>query len=556
MKKLLQIHDLKQKLFWCFAMVLVLLNTEMVFAQTPYNMSSGNKTWDFTGSWTVSGNTYTGTDAGNWSSVAIIGTGNSVTTGIRTTKSSAAIASGASGGFQKPSGTIQLLSTGSSATPEAVAIDLLLNFTGRVAGTLSFDWAAIDNGSGTRPTSLRVFWSIDGTSYTELTAAQSLDRESATSPSSGSITNIALPSAFNGSATARLRFYNYAGSNAIGANNRDKMQIDNVSVTSTAAATISSTGTPISISSTYGSASSQTSFDVSGLGLSAGISINPPVGFDVSTTSDFTSTVGSNGSPITVGSSGTVAATTIYVRLSNGLSAGNYNGTIVLSSSGAASVNVALNGTNTVNKKVLTISNVSANNKTFDNTTTATLSGTPLLVGVVLGDELNVTLGGTPVANFNNALVGTGKPVTVTGYSISGSKSGNYSLTQPTGLVADIISSGLSDQTITFGSLANVTYGDASFNLTASSDSGLDLTYVSSNTNVATILGNVVTIVGAGTTTITASQSGNASYNPAVSVDQNLLVIKKSLKSKSNAPRIIANCIVIKCVVILCQQVS
>ena len=42
------------------------------------------------------------------------------------------------------------------------------------------------------------------------------------------------------------------------------------------------------------------------------------------------------------------------------------------------------------------------------------------------------------VANFNNASVGNGKPVTVSGLSLGGSASGNYMLTQPTGLSANI----------------------------------------------------------------------------------------------------------------------
>ena len=237
MKTQLQFNKLLRSFFWCFAFLMLL--PSLSFGQTAYNMSTGNKTWDLIGTWVVSGSTYTGTDAGNWASVAIIGSGTSVTSGLRTTKSSATIVTSTAGGFQKPSGNIQFLSSGSTATPEAVAVDLLLDFTGRVAGTLSFDWAAIDN-TGTRPTSLRVFWSIDGTTFTEISAAQLLDKESATSPFTGSITNIALPTAFNGSATARLRFYNHAGTTTVGTGTRDKMQIDNIAVTSTSAPTLSS----------------------------------------------------------------------------------------------------------------------------------------------------------------------------------------------------------------------------------------------------------------------------------------------------------------------------
>ena len=55
--------------------------------------------------------------------------------------------------------------------------------------------------------------------------------------------------------------------------------------------------------------------------------------------------------------------------------------------------------------------------------------------------------------------------------------------------------------------------GDAPFNLTApSSNSNGAFTYTSSNTNVATINGSTITIVGIGSTTITASQAADAPY--------------------------------------------
>lgn len=82
------------------------------------------------------------------------------------------------------------------------------------------------------------------------------------------------------------------------------------------------------------------------------------------------------------------------------------------------------------------------------------------------------------------------------------------------------------EQTITFNSLPSKTMGDAPFALTATSSVSLPVTYTSSNTSVATISGSAVTIVGAGTTTITASQSGDASYNAATSVPQTLTVNK------------------------------
>ncbi|TDN96663.1 cadherin-like domain-containing protein [Sunxiuqinia elliptica] len=84
------------------------------------------------------------------------------------------------------------------------------------------------------------------------------------------------------------------------------------------------------------------------------------------------------------------------------------------------------------------------------------------------------------------------------------------------------------DQNITFSQFASRTYGDADFNLIAKASSGLPVSYSSSNTSVATIAGNTVTILGAGSTSITASQSGNSTYNSATNVVRTLSVNKAS----------------------------
>jgi hypothetical protein len=81
-------------------------------------------------------------------------------------------------------------------------------------------------------------------------------------------------------------------------------------------------------------------------------------------------------------------------------------------------------------------------------------------------------------------------------------------------------------QTITFGALAAATYGDAPFGLAGTTSSGLTLSYSSSDPLVATISGSTVTIVGAGSTSITASQAGDGSYAPATDITQTLVVNK------------------------------
>src|SRR5207244_1838550 len=84
----------------------------------------------------------------------------------------------------------------------------------------------------------------------------------------------------------------------------------------------------------------------------------------------------------------------------------------------------------------LTVTGLTANNKPYDGNATAALSGTAVLSGAIGGDV--VSLAGTATATFNNKSVGTSKPVTVTGLTLTGADAGNYTLTQPTGLTANI----------------------------------------------------------------------------------------------------------------------
>ncbi|TAF09683.1 MAG: hypothetical protein EAZ75_07095, partial [Flavobacteriia bacterium] len=123
------------------------------------------------------------------------------------------------------------------------------------------------------------------------------------------------------------------------------------------------------------------------------------------------------------------------------------------------------------------------------NTTTGVIAGTPSAAGT-----FNVSLSATNLSGTDTKVV--------------------------------VISIAKADQVITFNELSAKTYGDLSFSLNGTATSGLALTYSSSNTDVATIVGNTVTIVGAGSTTITATQSGNDNYNSAIEIARELIINK------------------------------
>jgi hypothetical protein len=81
------------------------------------------------------------------------------------------------------------------------------------------------------------------------------------------------------------------------------------------------------------------------------------------------------------------------------------------------------------------------------------------------------------------------------------------------GIEMNILGISRQTQTINFSPLPSKTLGDADFSAGATASSGLTVSYTSSNSDVATIVNGNIHIVGVGTSTITASQAGDANYN-------------------------------------------
>jgi hypothetical protein len=166
-----------------------------------------------------------------------------------------------------------------------------------------------------------------------------------------------------------------------------------------------------------------------------------------------------------------------------------------------------------VNPITLTVANAAVNDKFYDGGVGATITGS--LVGVINSDA--VTFVG--VGNFSDPNAANGISVTASSLLI-GAQSGNYLISQPTGLTGNILPA---IQTIAF-TVAPMVTGDPAQTLTSTSNFAPHTpTYTSSNTAVATIAGNVLTVVGAGTTDITVTNPGDAN-NAAGSTTVSLLV--------------------------------
>ncbi|HVN52959.1 MAG TPA: MBG domain-containing protein, partial [Anaerolineaceae bacterium] len=82
------------------------------------------------------------------------------------------------------------------------------------------------------------------------------------------------------------------------------------------------------------------------------------------------------------------------------------------------------------------------------------------------------------------------------------------------------------NQSITFGSLSNKTYGDADFTVTATATSGLPVSFGVGSGDKCTVAGNLVHITGGGSCTVTARQAGNENYFPADDIPQIFTIAK------------------------------
>ena len=95
--------------------------------------------------------------------------------------------------------------------------------------------------------------------------------------------------------------------------------------------------------------------------------------------------------------------------------------------------------------KALTVSGITASNKTYDGNTTATLNtGGVTYTGLIGGDVFN----GTYTGAFSDKNVGTGKTVTFSS-SYTGADVGNYSVTDQTSTTGNITAKALTVSGIT-----------------------------------------------------------------------------------------------------------
>jgi hypothetical protein len=183
-----------------------------------------------------------------------------------------------------------------------------------------------------------------------------------------------------------------------------------------------------------------------------------------------------------------------------------------------------------ITPKTVNVSAITAANKVYDGTTTATLTG-GTLSGTIAGESVAL---GTLVGTFDNKNVGTAKPVAIAGLALTGADVGNYKLvTANTSTQANItakpltiagitaankVYDGKTDATLSGGTLTGVVAGDSvalSAPIGTFADKNAGTAKAVNVTGLAlsgTDVGNYT--VAAGTTT-TATTTANITVRPS-----------------------------------------
>lgn len=233
--------------------VLLLLLSCGVWAQTPYPLASGTYTENFSqiSGW---GNLFdSGTGAAPFSVAAASPT---------LPNQNGVFSTGTSGGVQKGTQAIVLLATGND-NANAAAFDLNLDFTGTTAGTVSLDWAQVNNSGGNRQSTFKLQTNTGtGGAFVDLPGSSLVLTNFASPVASGQLMNLALPAGFTNNATARIRFYiQPTAGGASPSGSRPKISLDNLTITATTNGPVTPTitsgaisGSPFCVTATTGAA--------------------------------------------------------------------------------------------------------------------------------------------------------------------------------------------------------------------------------------------------------------------------------------------------------------
>ena len=218
-----------------------------------------------------------------------------------------------------------------------------------------------------------------------------------------------------------------------------------------------------------------------------------------------------------------------------GSAGGSGTGAVSFSASGACS-NVGAVITITAGSGVCSVTATKAADDNYNSTTSvaATVDATKATATVTLSN-LDQTYNGTPkFATVTTVPGGLTVMVTYDDDELPPTNAGSYAVSATVidanyeGSATGTLVIAKGDQTITFGALGDKTYGGATFGVSATSSSGLAVTFSAGPAANCSVSGTTVTIGNAGSCTVTAAQAGNSNWNPAPNVNRSFTIAKAS----------------------------
>jgi len=402
---------------------------------------------------------------------------------------------------------------------------LQLYFTG-TAGTLSFDLGVNNYFPGTIPSTATfiVEESSDGTTWTNLASYSN------TSGGTKTISSI----------NSSTKYIKWTYSVKPSGSNISLKNVSLTAATSAPAITVS----PESLSGmTYvvgNGPSAEQSFQISGSNLTSDLTLTPSANLEISTGTGAAFTAAS---PVTLTQSGgTVAATTIYVRLKAGLSVNTYNETITAAS---GSTTKTITATGSVTLPVAATPTFSPAAGTYTSAQDVTISST------TSGASIYYTTDGTDPNNTGNGTLYTA-PISVTatttlkaiayatGYDPSAVASATYTInTAPTITVTEVT---VPNYTTTVGNTQAQTITVNATNLTA------DISVALSGTDAAQFSVSPATIPQTGgsvtnaTVTVTYAPNAPGDHTAAVELSSNgATTVTRSLTGTATLTAPVAN---------------
>ncbi|MDR0613164.1 MAG: hypothetical protein LBG45_06780, partial [Dysgonamonadaceae bacterium] len=268
--------------------------------------------------------------------------------------------------------------------------------------------------------------------------------------------------------------------------------------------------------------------------------VNAPAKQDQTITGlvDITKTLGDDPFDLTATASSGLAV--LYASSNTGVATVSGSSVRIISA-GTTTITATQSGNDTYNPAMPVTAALTVNSPTKQAQTISGLADLTKTVGDADFDLSAVASSGLTVSySSSNAAVATvsGSTVHIVGAGetvITASQAGNdsYHPAAPVTAVLTVNPAPKQAQSITGLAAITKTVGDADFDLAATASSGLPVSYSSSNTAVATVSGSTVHIVGAGETTITASQAGNDVYNAAPNATATLTVNPAAKQSQT-----------------------